>query len=132
MEDDLLEVLTGRSWPRPPRAHARRERVARVQARVRELPDALEREVVEFEELPYAREVEEAVSLDGARQRPEEHAQDDARPGRPPAPEDGDAGRPRRITAAAREAAAATPSSARTSSSGPSKANVAARRRTTA
>ena len=53
-----------------------RERVARMQAAVRELGDPLERQIVELEELPHTGEVEQTVALHGRSGNPEEHADD--------------------------------------------------------
>jgi len=59
-----------------------------VEARVRELADRLQRELVELEDLPRSREVEEAVSLDRPRDPPQEDPEGGARSGGRPAPGD--------------------------------------------
>ena len=77
VDDDLLRIgardlRDERQEPVP-----ERERVSRVEAPVRELRHAVERQVVELEELAGAGEVEEAVALDVPRNAPEEDPQHD-------------------------------------------------------
>ena len=60
-----------------------RERIPGVEAAVRELGDALERERVELEELPHAREVKEPVALDGRRGHPDDQPDDSSPEERP-------------------------------------------------
>ncbi len=65
-----------------------REGVPGMEAAVRELRHAVERERVELEELPYAREVEQAVALNRRRDDPQEHTRR-SRPRRTPTPDVG-------------------------------------------
>ncbi len=86
MENDLLRVDPGDPRNEREEAVPERERVARVEARVGELADALEREAVELRELPHPREVEEPVALHGARDAEEEDADGRAAEAREPTP----------------------------------------------
>ena len=54
------------------------ECVAGMETAVGELGYAVEREIVEVEQLPRSGEMEEPVSVDSRRDAPEEHAENDA------------------------------------------------------
>jgi hypothetical protein len=84
--DDELGILARDLRHERDEAVPEREGVAGVQARVGELADALEREVVELEELANASQVEQPVASDRPRDPPEEDAESAPRERGPPAP----------------------------------------------
>ncbi len=86
VEYDLLRVDAGDPRDEREEAVPERERVARVQPPVGELADPLEREPAELRELAHARQVEEPVTLDRARDAEEQDADGRASEAREPAP----------------------------------------------
>jgi hypothetical protein len=116
VDDDLLGIESVYPLHEIEEAVPYRERVPGMKARVRELPDALERQVVELDQLADPGEVDEAVALDGARQPPEQKTERETGGRRPPRRASA-VGPTRRITAAASAAAPATKSSASVSAS---------------
>ena len=83
MDDDALGILARELRDQRDEAVPERERVPGMQAAVGELRDPVERELVEVEQLPYAREVEQAVAVDRGGDDPEQHADDSAPEERP-------------------------------------------------
>ncbi len=94
MRDDPLRILARDLRDQRDEAVPERKRVAGVQAAVGELGDPLERQVVELEQLPRTREVEETVTLHRRRRDPQEHADDRAPEERPGTPRNGLGGGP--------------------------------------
>ena len=94
VRDDPLRILARDLRDQRDEAVPERERVAGVQAAVGELGDPLERQVVELEQLPRTREVEETVTLHRRRRDPQEHADDRAPEERPGTPRNGLGGGP--------------------------------------
>ena len=78
MPDDVRRIGTGDLRDEGQQPVPERERVARVQAPVRELVQRVERQVAEVGELARPREVEEAVAAHLAGDVPEEDAEQDA------------------------------------------------------
>ena len=88
MQDDLGRIEERDACDERQKAVPEREGVAGMQAAVGELLDRLEREGVERLQLADARQVEEAVAADLARDVPEQHAEHDACAEHPPPPRD--------------------------------------------
>ena len=86
MEHHELELSPRKTGDECEEPVPEREGVARVQAGVRELADRLQRELVELEDLPCSREMEEAVTLNGSRDRPQDDPEGATCAGRRPAP----------------------------------------------
>ncbi len=88
VQDDLRRIEEGDACDEREKAVPEREGVARMQAAVGELIDRLERERVERLQLANARQMEEAVATDLARDVPQQHAEHDAGAEHPPPPRD--------------------------------------------
>ena len=94
VRDHPLRILARDLRDQREEAVPEREGVAGVQAAVGELGDPVERQVVELEQLPRTREVEEAITLHRRCRDPQEHADDRAPEEHPCAPRNGLRGGP--------------------------------------
>ena len=112
VRDDPLRILARELRDERDEAVPERERVPGMQAAVGELRDTLEREVVELEQLPRPREVEQPVALHRRRRDPQEHADDRAPEDHPGTPRNGLGAR----ASAGSGGARAAPTATRTSS----------------
>jgi hypothetical protein len=83
VHDHALRVLSGELGDQRDEAMPEGERVPGMEAPVRELGHAVEREVVQVEQLPDPCEVEEAVALDRRCRNPQDEPDDRAPEERP-------------------------------------------------